>query len=164
MNILVLPLYRRADQIQIQARDTENKLKDVVAHIKKTFSGDERAMILQTYYRPMLLVKDFGAKSFTTDDTFITNGDVPTITLEGLMENPVNPFTGKPINSDYKLENDKHYVLLSQKWEVEENNGKQFLEDCWAAVSGNVGDKESWTYYDTPSVFPPGLEADDTSS
>ena len=34
MNILVLPLYRRADAIQIEARDTENKLKDVVAHIK----------------------------------------------------------------------------------------------------------------------------------
>lgn len=51
MNILVLPLYRRADAIQVEARDTENKLKDVVAHIKKTFSGDEKMMILQTYYR-----------------------------------------------------------------------------------------------------------------
>ncbi|MBQ2792512.1 MAG: membrane protein insertase YidC, partial [Oscillospiraceae bacterium] len=51
MNVLVLPLYRRADAIQIEARDTENKLKDVVTHIKKTFSGDERMMILQTYYR-----------------------------------------------------------------------------------------------------------------
>ena len=35
MNILVLPLYRRADAIQIEARDTENKLKDVVTHIKR---------------------------------------------------------------------------------------------------------------------------------
>ena len=51
MNVLVLPLYKRADAIQIQARDTENKLKDTIAHIKKTFSGDERMMILQTYYR-----------------------------------------------------------------------------------------------------------------
>ena len=51
MNVLALPLYRRADAIQVEARDTENKLKDVVAHIKKTFSGDERMMILQTYYR-----------------------------------------------------------------------------------------------------------------
>ena len=51
MNVLVLPLYQRADAIQLEARDTENKLKDMVAHIKKTFSGDERMMILQTYYR-----------------------------------------------------------------------------------------------------------------
>lgn len=51
MNILVLPLYRRADAMQEQARDTEMKLHKGVAHIKKTFSGDERMMILQTYYR-----------------------------------------------------------------------------------------------------------------
>ena len=51
MNLLVLPLYRRADAMQEQARDTENKLSRVVSHIKKTFTGDERMMILQTYYR-----------------------------------------------------------------------------------------------------------------
>jgi YidC/Oxa1 family membrane protein insertase len=51
MNILVLPLYRRADAMQEQARDIDAKLRDGVAHIKKTFSGDERMMILQTYYR-----------------------------------------------------------------------------------------------------------------
>jgi len=51
MNILVLPLYRRADAMQEEARDIDEKLRDGVAHIKKTFSGDERMMILQTYYR-----------------------------------------------------------------------------------------------------------------
>lgn len=51
MNILVLPLYRRADAMQETVRDTEAKLRDGAAHIKKTFSGDERMMILQTYYR-----------------------------------------------------------------------------------------------------------------
>ena len=51
MNILVLPLYRRADAMQEAARDIENKLSRGVNHIKKTFTGDERMMILQTYYR-----------------------------------------------------------------------------------------------------------------
>lgn len=51
MNILVLPLYRQADAMQEKARDTDAKLRDGVAHIKKAFSGDERMMILQTYYR-----------------------------------------------------------------------------------------------------------------
>ena len=51
MNLLVLPLYRRADAMQEQARDVEEKLRDGVDHIKKTFSGDERMMMLQTYYR-----------------------------------------------------------------------------------------------------------------
>ena len=51
MNVLVLPLYRRADAIQTEVRNKENKLKDTVKHIKKTFTGNERMMILQTYYR-----------------------------------------------------------------------------------------------------------------
>ncbi|MBR5315105.1 MAG: YidC/Oxa1 family membrane protein insertase, partial [Clostridia bacterium] len=51
MNILVLPLYKRADAMQEQARDVENKLREGTNHIKKTFSGDERMMMLQTYNR-----------------------------------------------------------------------------------------------------------------
>ena len=51
MNFLLLPLYRRTDAIQEASRDTEEKLKKGVDHIKKNFSGDERMMILQTYYR-----------------------------------------------------------------------------------------------------------------
>lgn len=51
MNFLVLPLYKRADAMQEASRDIEAKLHDGVAHIKKTFSGDERMMILQEYYR-----------------------------------------------------------------------------------------------------------------
>lgn len=51
MNIMVLPLYRRADAMQEAARDKEEQLREGVKHIKKTFSGDERMMILQTYYR-----------------------------------------------------------------------------------------------------------------
>ncbi|MBP3381169.1 MAG: YidC/Oxa1 family membrane protein insertase, partial [Clostridia bacterium] len=51
MNILVLPLYRRADAMQEAARDMDMKLRDGVAHIKKVFTGDEKMMILQTYYR-----------------------------------------------------------------------------------------------------------------
>lgn len=51
MNILVLPLYKRADAMQEESRDIEAMLHNGVAHIKKTFSGDERMMIMQTYYR-----------------------------------------------------------------------------------------------------------------
>ena len=51
MNLLLLPLYRRADAIQAEERDTENKLSAWSTHIKKTFQGDERFMILQAYYR-----------------------------------------------------------------------------------------------------------------
>lgn len=51
MNFLVLPLYKRSDAMQEEARKIDEKLAKGVVHIKKTFTGDERMMILQTYYR-----------------------------------------------------------------------------------------------------------------
>ena len=51
MNFLVLPLYRRADAMQEEERDRARRMKPWVDHIKKTFKGDERFMMLQTYYR-----------------------------------------------------------------------------------------------------------------
>ena len=51
MNFLVLPLYRRADAMQAEERELEQRLQPWVKHIKKTFSGEERFMMLQTFYR-----------------------------------------------------------------------------------------------------------------
>lgn len=50
VNFLVLPLYKRADEVQKQERELEDRLNDGIAHIRKTFKGDERMMMLQTYY------------------------------------------------------------------------------------------------------------------
>jgi len=54
-------------------------------------------------YNPVFLVKDFnqhGNLAFNND--FMTNADVPSITLRDLLENPVNPFTGNPITMEAK--------------------------------------------------------------
>lgn len=51
MNLLVLPLYRRADSIQAEERAAALRLKPGIDHIKACFKGDERFMMLQTYYR-----------------------------------------------------------------------------------------------------------------
>ncbi|MBQ7715605.1 MAG: membrane protein insertase YidC [Clostridia bacterium] len=51
MNFLILPLYIRADAIQEEEKQMEKKLRRGVAHIKKTFRGDERMMMTQAYYK-----------------------------------------------------------------------------------------------------------------
>ena len=51
LNLLLLPLYNKADKIQEEENEIEKKLKSGVDHIKKSFKGDERYMILQSYYR-----------------------------------------------------------------------------------------------------------------
>lgn len=51
VNFLILPLYKRADAMQEEERVRNEKLSRGVKHIKSTFRGDERFMMLQTYYR-----------------------------------------------------------------------------------------------------------------
>ncbi|MDR3343229.1 MAG: membrane protein insertase YidC [Treponema sp.] len=51
-------------------------------------------------YNPILLFKDFNAKEpMKTSNNFMTNADVPFLALKDVVENPVNPFTGKPLNA-----------------------------------------------------------------
>ena len=51
VNLLVLPIYNRADAVQEEERKKQKEMSGWVGHIKKAFKGDERMMMLQTYYR-----------------------------------------------------------------------------------------------------------------
>ena len=51
VNLFALPLYKRADAIQEEENEKQAKMSHWVEHIKKTFKGDERYMMMQTYYR-----------------------------------------------------------------------------------------------------------------
>lgn len=51
VNILTLPLYKRSDALQSREREKQKAMKPWVTHIRKTFRGDERFMMLSTYYR-----------------------------------------------------------------------------------------------------------------
>ena len=53
VNLLLLPLYNRADKISEEERVKQVKMKPHLEHIKKTFKSDERFMMLQAYYRKM---------------------------------------------------------------------------------------------------------------
>ena len=51
INLLVLPLYRKADLIQKEQHEKVLKMKKWVDHINKHFHGDKRFMMLSAYYR-----------------------------------------------------------------------------------------------------------------
>lgn len=51
INLLILPLYMCADAMQERTRLREQELAPSIKHIKKTFKGDERMMVLQTFYK-----------------------------------------------------------------------------------------------------------------
>lgn len=50
VNTLALPLYKRAESIQNEERDMEKKMEKWTKHIKSSFKGDERFMMIQYYY------------------------------------------------------------------------------------------------------------------
>ena len=50
-NFLVLPLYKRADELQAEERDIQAKMASRIKRIKSTFKGDERFFMIQEYYR-----------------------------------------------------------------------------------------------------------------
>ena len=96
------------------------------------------------YFMPLLLVKDFDAKGFTVSDEFMTNGDTPTIATSGLIEDPINPFTKNPINSD--LKNGPQTVFYSQILSLTENNGYTYLPGEWYSVEGDPHDPDNWDF------------------
>ena len=107
-------------------------------------------------YLPVLMVKDFNATGFTVSDEFMTNGDVPTLTMEGLIEDPVNPFTGNAIDSSAK--EGTQYVIVSEEWDTTKNNGYQYIESEWASVIEDARNKDNWVFYKEFSYFPPDAE------
>lgn len=118
----------------------------VADHGRGLFMMDDLILNEEEYlgeFFPLLMVKDFGSKEFTTSDEFMTNGDVPTLATDGIIDNPVNPFTGKEINSDEKTSHDQ-YVINSSDWGIDENNGNRFLPSDWFAVHDNIWDKNNW--------------------
>lgn len=95
-------------------------------------------------FNALLLVKDFGADGFTVSDEFMTAADVPTLAMEALVENPVNPFTGKAIDSADKTAHDQ-YLIWSHDWDISVNNGNTYLPADWYTVHDNIWDPENWT-------------------
>lgn len=106
---------------------------------------------LECFY-PLLMVKDFDAKGFTTSDTFMTNADVPTLATQNLIEDAVNPFTGKPISSDEKTAHDQ-MVIMSGPWDIMVNNGTTFRAARWASVHDDLWNMDNWTFYDEEIVL-----------
>ena len=98
------------------------------------------------YVNPVLMVKDFNSKGFRIEENeFMTNADVPTIAMQGVIDDPVNPFTGKPVNNNAKY-TEPVSVIYSEKWNAADNNGTQFLPGHWFTVRDNIYDRSNWEF------------------
>ena len=105
-----------------------------------------------SWYYPLFMVKDFNSSEFATSTEFMTTADVPTLAVKDLIENPINPFTGKPINNNEKTAH-KQFIIRDWRWDVSVNNGKTFLSSQWCSVEKDMWNKENWEFYDETTVL-----------
>lgn len=103
-------------------------------------------------YCPLLMVKDFDSQSFTVSHEFMTTADVPVLATGALIENPVNPYTGKQLTDDEKTAHPQ-YVILSSDWDTMTNHGNTFLPSAWASVKDDLWASENWSFYPGQSVL-----------
>lgn len=99
------------------------------------------------HFNPLLLVKDFdSSEPLKTDGRFMTNADVPAIALKGIIDNPVNPFTGNPINEDYKAEGVK--ITTADLFMDYHSKSKYYYtvpEDSWYIIKDDIFIDSNWT-------------------
>jgi len=94
-------------------------------------------------FNPLLLVKDFDSTGITVDDTFMTNADTIILASEGVIEDPVNPFTGKPLTNEMKSQGYQHLVW-SEDISPRDNNGKKFKPGIDFYVKDDLFDLANW--------------------
>ena len=96
-------------------------------------------------FMPLLMVKDFNAKGFNIKEDFMTNGDTPVLATEGLISNPVNPFTGNPLSSDAKK--GTQTVLYTEEWNPSDKYIYKFPPGPHYTFNGSKpADTTAWKY------------------
>lgn len=118
--------------------------KDLVLQIQDNPEGEPSNWDL-TKFNCLLLVKDFDSTGFTVDRTFMTNADTPSLAAEGLIDSPVNPFTGKAIDMSEKEKSELHLLYVKNS-SISENCGNVFLPDYWFSVHDDIFVRSNWQF------------------
>jgi hypothetical protein len=95
-------------------------------------------------YNALLMVKDFNAEGVVkTDRRFMTQADVPMLVLDGVVNNPRNPFTNNTIQADKK---DGVTITTSSRFYPTNHGKNKFkIEDHeWLYVRDNIFDPANW--------------------
>jgi hypothetical protein len=95
-------------------------------------------------YNALLLVKDFNSSDeLKTNNSFMTNADVPLITTQGIIENPINPFTNRTLKSNKE---NGVTVTANWGWAISDHGRNKFNinKNEWLHVHDNIFDPANW--------------------
>jgi hypothetical protein len=99
---------------------------------------------LETYHC-LLLFKDFnGSGALKKDYTFMSNADTSLLALDGIIPNPVNPFTGKPLTAQKE---DGLFITtigaLDSRYHAK--NRYRIHQNQWLHVRDTIFDSANWS-------------------
>jgi hypothetical protein len=100
-------------------------------------------------YNPVLLFKDFNSHGEPVKNmSFMTNADVPALALKGIIEDPVNPFTGNRISMEPKKEG--VFVTTNHRSMAHHHGKNRFTieSDQWLYVHDSIFSKKNWSAKD----------------
>ena len=96
-------------------------------------------------FRAVLMVKDFGEHgAIRSDGTFMSVADVPELAAKKLIQNPVNPYTGKPL----VMQKEGGVTMTSaQRHTPRDNKPNTFIvgPDEWLHVKDSILDLANWS-------------------
>lgn len=133
----------------LRANGLYDNTRIIIASDHGSYLGDLFNMIFDeerdvSCCNPLLMVKDFGATEFKIDYSFMTNADAPTLSMEGIINDPVNPFTGKKIENS--LKNTGVQRVYSTSWDTKTNNGTQYADPIVYVLKGyDMTDLSNWS-------------------
>ena len=93
----------------------------------------------------LFLVKDFGEKTFSVDHQFMTIADTPSLALKDIVEDPINPYTGNPVNMDAKRRGG--FLVTTDGNSSSKSDGYHLplINGHWYSVEENIYDLDNWT-------------------
>lgn len=97
---------------------------------------------------PILLEKDFDSRGdVSVNMKFMTNADVPFLACDGIVANPVNPYTGNPIDDATRLKQDGVLVTTDGISNPDKSRSKYVFtveKNSWVSVRENIFDPKDW--------------------
>ncbi|MBR1613990.1 MAG: alkaline phosphatase family protein, partial [Treponema sp.] len=104
------------------------------------------------HYHPLLMFKDFGASgNLSVNSDFMTNADTPSLLLQGLIDEPKNPYTGKILDSSAK---ENGALVCTDDIFMPYHNKSEYIftakDSSWVRVNKNIFDSANWKFENAP--------------
>ena len=77
----------------------------------------------------------------------MTNADVPSLAMAGIVPDPINPFTGNPV--DMSSKNDEKIYIAHYGFNLPDKDLTAFPVDRWYVLQGDPLDADSWSLLET---------------